>query len=720
MYIDTAILFVTFYFFYKFSRNTPPYFSWRNIFCHHRPCSNYHIIPYSYRLYNHSIHANMYIIPYFHFSTCIPMSSMLRRMDKMSDNLYATSYCTIITNSYVWRKFRVKANTCVCMGVAPDTERQFQRASNHNDGRPHTYRSRLKDNFKEHQITTCMYDGGRRRRLKDNFKEHQITTQRSEPMWPLYWKTISKSIKSQPPAFPLPPINTERQFQRASNHNGPGSSVRVWLLKDNFKEHQITTPTLAHLGEQDWKTISKSIKSQPKLTLRRLAATERQFQRASNHNTPPEAGAEGELKDNFKEHQITTLDDQYTFLSNWKTISKSIKSQLRVGDAVSMRTERQFQRASNHNSISPMPWDAGTERQFQRASNHNLVLHLVKSWLTERQFQRASNHNFGIAEGGEKELKDNFKEHQITTEGMAMTPPPNWKTISKSIKSQRSTLASSGFGTERQFQRASNHNPFFQTLAGCLTERQFQRASNHNNTVCSSFALSLKDNFKEHQITTVSRLVPRVDVLKDNFKEHQITTARASCRPRRRLKDNFKEHQITTQGVRYVMVLELKDNFKEHQITTSDKCDATHGGLKDNFKEHQITTESLALDSLVYWKTISKSIKSQHVHSLIPPRITERQFQRASNHNAHARILHHERLKDNFKEHQITTRRWPFLTDSELKDNFKEHQITTSRARWQCPSNWKTISKSIKSQLSKYPAMYWLTERQFQRASNHN
>ena len=34
------------------------------------------------------------------------------------------------------------------------------------------------------------------------------------------------------------------------------------------------------------------------------------------------------------------------------------------------------------------------------------------------------------------------------------------------------------------------------------------------------------------------------------------------------LKDNFKEHQITTDITRLNAPLRLKDNFKEHQITT--------------------------------------------------------------------------------------------------------------------------------------------------------
>ena len=37
-----------------------------------------------------------------------------------------------------------------------------------------------------------------------------------------------------------------------------------------------------------------------------------------------------------------------------------------------------------------------------------------------------------------------------------------------------------------------------------------------------------------------------VNLLKDNFKEHQITTLFAYERNASELKDNFKEHQITT------------------------------------------------------------------------------------------------------------------------------------------------------------------------------
>ena len=67
-------------------------------------------------------------------------------------------------------------------------------------------------------------------------------------------------------------------------------------------------------------------------------------------------------------------------------------------------------------------------------------------------------------------------------------------------------------------------------------------------------------------------------ILKDNFKEHQITTGLFICFVLSVLKDNFKEHQITTKPLWYNCPSILKDNFKEHQITT----DQGRGNYKDN------------------------------------------------------------------------------------------------------------------------------------------
>ena len=39
-------------------------------------------------------------------------------------------------------------------------------------------------------------------------------------------------------------------------------------------------------------------------------------------------------------------------------------------------------------------------------------------------------------------------------------------------------------------------------------------------------------------------------ILKNNFKEHQITTMISSSESARLLKNNFKEHQITTASLR--------------------------------------------------------------------------------------------------------------------------------------------------------------------------
>ena len=38
--------------------------------------------------------------------------------------------------------------------------------------------------------------------------------------------------------------NTERHFQRASNHNLLAAALGLYLLKDIFKEHQITTAVI--------------------------------------------------------------------------------------------------------------------------------------------------------------------------------------------------------------------------------------------------------------------------------------------------------------------------------------------------------------------------------------------------------------------------------------------------------------------------------------------
>ena len=146
-------------------------------------------------------------------------------------------------------------------------------------------RGPLKDNFKEHQITTSVRTLWPRFVLKDNFKEHQITTILATRTFMRNWKTISKSIKSQP----------------RSVRTDPG-----W----------------------NWKTISKSIKSQLIWDCMGAFVTERQFQRASNHNHQPTIQVLSQLKDNFKEHQITTICWRAWSQRHWKTISKSIKSQL--------------------------------------------------------------------------------------------------------------------------------------------------------------------------------------------------------------------------------------------------------------------------------------------------------------------------------------------------------------------------------------------------------
>ena len=57
-----------------------------------------------------------------------------------------------------------------------NTERHYQRASNHNDISYDVIFCLLKDIIKEHQITTLCRRGLKHTALKDIIKEHQITT----------------------------------------------------------------------------------------------------------------------------------------------------------------------------------------------------------------------------------------------------------------------------------------------------------------------------------------------------------------------------------------------------------------------------------------------------------------------------------------------------------------------------------------------------------------
>ena len=57
-----------------------------------------------------------------------------------------------------------------------NTERHYQRASNHNHGKFMDQAGILKDIIKEHQITTEGLAPCTSRELKDIIKEHQITT----------------------------------------------------------------------------------------------------------------------------------------------------------------------------------------------------------------------------------------------------------------------------------------------------------------------------------------------------------------------------------------------------------------------------------------------------------------------------------------------------------------------------------------------------------------
>ena len=64
--------------------------------------------------------------------------------------------------------------------------------------------------------------------------------------------------------------NTERHCQRASNHNSMLIIPLSILLKDIVKEHQITTVSVTDFLTVNWKTLSKSIKSQLLLAFRLL------------------------------------------------------------------------------------------------------------------------------------------------------------------------------------------------------------------------------------------------------------------------------------------------------------------------------------------------------------------------------------------------------------------------------------------------------------------
>ena len=56
--------------------------------------------------------------------------------------------------------------------------------------------------------------------------------------------------------------------------------------------------------------------------------------------------------------------------------------------------------------------------------------------------------------------------------------------------------------------------------------------------------------------------------LKNNFKEHQITTGAEEVREALRLKNNFKERQITTSLPYVSGPLKLKNKEHEHRITS--------------------------------------------------------------------------------------------------------------------------------------------------------
>ena len=187
----------------------------------------------------------------------------------------------------------------------------------------------------------------------------------------------------------------------------------------------------------DWKTLSKSIKSQPQFCDSCRILTERHYQRASNHNISWDSciamvlkdiikehqittyhvwNCNGfELKDIIKEHQITTEITHLTIQSHWKTLSKSIKSQ---------------------------QWSASRCTRL----NWKTLSKSIKSQLGVQVLRD---------EFYWKTLSKSIKSQQLIH---PTWPPTHWKTLSKSIKSQLTEWWILSDCTERHYQRASNHN----------------------------------------------------------------------------------------------------------------------------------------------------------------------------------------------------------------------------------------------------------------------
>ena len=82
-------------------------------------------------------------------------------------------------------------------------------------------------------------------------------------------------------------------------------------------------------------------------------ATERHYQRASNHNKKAQGYFSAVLKDIIKEHQITTCR---LLRSISRLLKDIIKEHQITTEPVQVRfrqfTERHYQRASNHNCIT--------------------------------------------------------------------------------------------------------------------------------------------------------------------------------------------------------------------------------------------------------------------------------------------------------------------------------------------------------------------------------
>ena len=251
-----------------------------------------------------------------------------------------------------------------------------------------------------------------------------------------HWKALSKNIKSQ--LLPLPPmlLLTEKHYQRTSNHNTLARTLFCLQLKSIIKEHQITTCSLTSVCKPHWKALSKNIKSQPTDAGDSQIATEKHYQRTSNHNLIAIAVNKQTLKSIIKEHQITTKEGARAMYAHWKALSKNIKSQLAfVAVVLRVYWKALSKNIKSQRSFAIHPQSC-TEKHYQRTSNHNKNGDRLSFVSTEKHYQRTSNHNlFAVVADGDA-LKSIIKEHQITTEVALPRLACDWKALSKNIKSQ--------------------------------------------------------------------------------------------------------------------------------------------------------------------------------------------------------------------------------------------------------------------------------------------